>query len=159
MERNNWCGYSSGSDDDTSGYEIYEIDMSVEAPICLKKEYDVGAVLYPVRMKDCGSTYSSILYDVEGNPLKNLAGEYLNVNNKDMQAAFDNGSLRLIHCMKEPTFRYFITSTSQMQKFKTHREIGAPYKTTYHVYVDDDVDRKSRVYRQVFSSPNLTNNV
>lgn len=146
MKNSSW-GYSSGSED---GSEIYELEESVDVPQRLQSEYEAGTTLYPIKMRDRGSTYASVLYDVEGNPLKNMTGDFLNVRTSAMKSAFDEGSLRLIHCMKEPGYRYFVTSKSQEENFKIHRDVGATRKVTYHVYVDEDVDRNSWSYRNSF---------
>lgn len=147
--QSNWGGYSSGSDDaSTSGYEL---EYGVHVGKDLQTDYEQGCVLYPVKLLDHGSTYASVLYDVDGQPLRSPCGEYLNVMTKSMKEAFANKSIRLIHCMKEPTYRYFTTSKAQQTRFYAHRDNGAPSKTSYHVYVDDDIDRNGYTYRQHFS--------
>lgn len=147
-QQTNWGGYSSGSDDE--GASGYELEYGVHVAKHLQQDYEPGSTVYPVSFVDHGSTYANVLYDVEGNPLRNSQGEYLNVRTKSMKDAFANKTLHLIHCMKEPTYRYFTTSKEQLTEFKLQRDNGAPNKVTYHVYVDDDVDRGSYVYRQMF---------
>lgn len=120
----------------------------------MEADYQPGSTLYPVKLKARGSTYASVLYDVEGKPLVDANGRYLNVMRKEMKDAFDDGSIRLIHCMKEPTYRYFVVSENQKQRFQTHRDVGATRKILYHVYVDEDVDTNSYQYRELFI-PNI----
>lgn len=150
MIDSNWAGYSSGSDDDEC--VAYKLKSPVSAPSESKSDHNEGTVFYPIKMVDHKNTYANILYDVEGTPLKSPFGEYLNVKSKAMKTAIDNKALRVIHCLKEPSYWYFITSPTQLTTFRTHRDNGAPKTILYHVYVDDDVDRSSHEYKQLFVS-------
>ena len=140
-----WAEYSSGDDDSVEGVqEVRVFDYSGGSR-------QVSRV-YPVRFTDHQNIYARIVYDIEGNPLKDINGVYLNVYTSLMKAAFDSQHLRLIHCMKEPTYRFFVTSVQQLNDFYNHRQKGASYKRLCHVYVDEDVDRKSQTYLKRFSS-------
>lgn len=138
-----WGGYSSGSEDS------FVCETRDAVPGLPKVEENT--VLIPIKIRDCGSKYSRTLFDVEGNPLVNTAGNPLHVYTKLMQDEFDSGRLRLIHCMKEPTFAYFVTSDYQKDVFQRHRKVGAlPYRKSYYVYVDDDIDKTSYEYKTRF---------
>lgn len=141
MERS-WGGYSSGSDDESER----------QAGSVTKPEIDEGTVYYPVRLLDHKNMYANVLYDVEGNPLLSPDGQHLNVYTKKMQEAFDAERLRLIHYISsEPSYRYFVTSKTQKREFQKHRTNGSTDKLTYHVYVDEDVDRSSQEYKEFFN--------
>ena len=100
---------------------------------------------------DHGSTYGTTLVDVDGNPLRGPDNKCLNVYTSALQEAFDSGRVRLIHCMKEPSYRYFVTSSGQDNYFKQNRSkaIGDK-KLTFHVYVDEDIKRDSQTYTDTF---------
>lgn len=54
--------------------------------------------------------------------------------------------------LKDICYRYFVVNDEQLQQFQEDREYGTlegPNKS-YHVYVDDDVDRNSTEYKQLF---------
>lgn len=97
--------------------------------------------------------YSKILYDVDGNILTNKQGRLLNVFRSIMDEAFETKEVRLYRnsTMSSLTYRYFITSAEQRDRFLWEREIGSesPNKG-YHVYVDEDVDRNSPEYKSYF---------
>jgi hypothetical protein len=140
-----WGGYSSGSED-----SVIVREDNVTASKVTRDQVEETTV-YPIRLKDCGSKYSRALVDVEGTPLVNDVGQALNVYTKAMKDAFDSGRLRLVHCMKEPTYAYFVTSDYQMRLFQKDRKRGIlPHRQTYYVYVDEDIDRLSREYRENF---------
>jgi hypothetical protein len=105
-----------------------------------------------VRIVDRGSLYAKVLFDVEGNPLRDLdTGRYLNVHTKLMQDAFDQGHIRMVHqVMKEPTYHYFLTSDRQEKDFHKYRMRTT--KPVFHVYVDDD-SRDSDFYHSHFVAP------
>ena len=149
MIQGSWGGYSSGSDDATS---IYEEEEEVVSTVPGITKPGSPTVTYPIKMLDHGSTYGKVLYDVEGNALKDQSGKYLNIWTTAMKDAFAEGKLRAIHNLKEPSYRYFVTSQKQQQRFQTHRDSGAPRKVLYHVYLDDDIDRTSVVFRNTFIS-------
>lgn len=94
--------------------------------------------LYPIKFRDCGSTYARKLYDVDGFVLLGDDGSLLNVYNKAMKRAFDNKKIRVIHNMKGE-YVYFITSESQRQRFINERENGCPdlHDRTYYIYRDE----------------------
>lgn len=143
MDSANWGGYSSGSDDANA----IELEDTVEVTNYSSVDNN-ETKMYPIKLKDHGSTYANVLYDVEGRPLKGEYGTFLNVKTKEMKDAFDNKNIRLIHCMKDlsMSYRYFATSDHQVQKFQTHREFGSDRKLVYHVYLDEDVDRTNTSY-------------
>lgn len=98
--------------------------------------------------------YAKTLYDVDGNILVNRQGRLLNVFRSIMDDAFESKELRLYRnsTMTDITYRYFVTSIEQRDRFLTEREIGStegPNKA-YHVYVDEDVDRTSAKYKYHF---------
>jgi hypothetical protein len=98
--------------------------------------------------------YAKILYDVEGNILTSRQGRLLNVFRPAMDEAFENKEIRLYRnsTMTNVTYRYFVTSIEQRDKFLWDRQLGCdqgPNKA-YHVYVDDDVDRRSKEYKSLF---------
>lgn len=98
--------------------------------------------------------YSKILYDVEGNILRNRQGRCLNVFRSIMDEAFANKEIRLYRnsTMKNICYRFYVTSIEQRDQFLWEREIGSaegPNKA-YHVYVDEDVDRETSEYKSLF---------
>lgn len=103
------------------------------------KEYteNESVKLYPIILKDKGSTYSRKLYDVDGFVLLGEDGTFLNVYNKAMKEAFEKKRLRVIHNMKGE-YVYFIVSESQRQRFLNERENGCPdlNDRTYYIYRD-----------------------
>lgn len=151
MQGSNSWGYSSDSDDGVS-----VTDNEAFRPSFNKEPHELKCdpqtvTLFPVRLRDKGNINASVLYDVEGRPLKDQqTGVLLNVYTKAMQDAFDRGALRLIHCLKEPSFRYFVTNDKQKELFQHYRKFGASHKLTYHVYVDEDVDRNSYEYIRTY---------
>jgi len=103
---------------------------------------------------DHKNMYCRILYDVEGKILVNHMGRILNAFRPEMDEAFANKEIRLIRnsTMDSICYRYYITSQEQWEKFIWERELGSdqgPNKS-YHVYVDDDVDRSSKEYQSLF---------
>lgn len=103
------------------------------------KEYteNESVKLYPIILKDKGSTYNRKLYDVDGFVLLGEDGTLLNVYNKAMKEAFEKKRLRVIHNMKGE-YVYFIVSESQRQRFLNERENGCPdlNDRTYYIYRD-----------------------
>lgn len=54
--------------------------------------------------------------------------------------------------LKNTCYRYFITTEAQLKEFLEAREYGTtlgPNKS-YHVYVDEETDRHSTEYKQLF---------
>jgi hypothetical protein len=98
--------------------------------------------------------YAKILYDVEGNILTNRQGRLLNVFRSIMDDAFEAKEIKLYRnsTMANVTYRYFVTSIEQRDRFLWDRQLGSeegPNKA-YHVYVDEDVDRNSKEYKYLF---------
>lgn len=145
-------------DDSSSESSVYELEdgsvsIADDIPHSLRNEYIPGSVIYPIKLLDRGSTYQKILHDVEGNVLTSIDGSVkLNVYTKEMKESIENGDIRVIHCLIEPTYWYFVTSSSQLERFKTRRKCGAPRKYIYHVYADHDVDRTTAHYHKTFIS-------
>lgn len=110
------------------------------------------ATTFKISLVDCGSTYNRSLYSVSGKLLLNSAGtRKLNLVNPEIREAFENKELRLIHHLKEPSYRYFVTSNAELRQFQQERDIGAPLPfKKYFVYVDDDVEKSSYEYRSCF---------
>lgn len=109
--------------------------------------------LVPIKLKDCGSTWSRTLYDVDGNVIKDKNGYTMNIFTSKMNDMFASGDLRLIHTFKEPAYRFFVTSELQLKTFRADREYGAPYSKVYHVYLDDDADKECYAYHKLFITP------
>jgi hypothetical protein len=98
--------------------------------------------------------YGKILYDVEGNILATTMGKLINVYRPCMDEEFENGRLRLFRNSTHLNicYRYFITSEDQRRRFLEDRQFGTkegPNKS-YHVYLDEDVDRTTKEYQQNF---------
>jgi hypothetical protein len=98
--------------------------------------------------------YAKVLYDVEGNILTSRQGRLLNVFRPIMDEAFDKKEVRLYRnsTIANVTYRYFVTSIEQRDRFLVDRQYGCeegPNKG-YHVYVDDDVDRSTNEYKSLF---------
>lgn len=121
--------------DDKDKVYLGDYDESDESTNATKEE---SVLLYPIKFRDCGSTYARKLYDVDGFVLLGDDGSLLNVYNKAMKRAFDNKKLRVIHNMKGE-YVYFITSESQRQRFINERENGCPdlHDRTYYIYRDE----------------------
>ena len=143
MQSSDWGGYSSGSD---GASEVGETPVAKNLPT----DCDSDTTLYPVKFRDLGSMYANVLYDVEGAPLKDENGNYLNVKTKALKDAFDSQKVRLIHRLKEPSYRYFVTSANQQRLFERYRSEGAPRKIVFNVYLDEDADRTSVAYHSSF---------
>ncbi len=106
---------------------------------------------HPVYLVDRGSVYCRHLYSVSGELLLDDCGTPMNVYSKALKDAFETGRVRLIHRLKEPSYRYFITSNKELKTFQHERDNGAPYLfKKYFVYVDQDVNKKSYEYRTQF---------
>lgn len=100
--------------------------------------------IYPILIKNMGKDTARVLYDIDGNRLKDIDGNYINVYDKRMEDMFVAGSLRLIHNLL-PGYRYFITRKQQMDDFLFNRKYGAEQPNlTYCVYEDDDIDKTPR---------------
>lgn len=92
--------------------------------------------LYPVRIRNCGSTYSRRLRDVDGFYLVNDNGKLLNVYTKEMKDAFESGALRAIHNVRDG-YVYFVQHDEQIRRFKREREEGSDLvNIDYFVYYD-----------------------
>lgn len=115
-----------------------ESDETTNADESTNTKKEEPVLLYPIKFRDCGSTYAKKLYDVDGFVLLGDDGSLLNVYNKAMKRAFDNKKLRVIHNMKGE-YVYFITSESQRQRFINERENGCPDvdDRTYYIYKND----------------------
>lgn len=106
---------------------------------------------HPVFLVDRGTVYSRHLYSVSGELLLSDSGKPMNVYTTELKEAFETGKVRLIHRLKEPSYRYFITSQKELKTFQHERDNGAPYLfKKYYVYVDQDVNKKSHEYRSHF---------
>ena len=149
MTTRDWAEYSSASDDEESIGQPEPMEIQTLDP---QGGTRPDTRIYPIRFVDHKNTYGRLLYDIEGNPLKDIAGNILNVYTPAMKAAFDAKHLRFVHCTVEPTYAYFVTSDKQLTDFRKHRAKGATYKRLCHVYVDEDVDRNSHSYRSMFST-------
>jgi hypothetical protein len=91
---------------------------------------------------------------VEGNILVDAGGHMVNVYRHTLDDALGKKEVRLFRnsTMKNLCYRYFVTSKYQLDKFAEERAWGSkdgPNKT-YHVYVDEDVDRESQEYKFKF---------
>lgn len=105
-------------------------------------------------MTDHKNIHSRILYDVEGNILTDTNNKIINIFMPEFEDMMKKKELRLFRnsTMKSLCYRYFITSQQQLYKFWDDRSWGnteSPNKT-YHVYVDDDVDRTTSEYKMYF---------
>ena len=102
---------------------------------------------------DHRNLYCKILYDVDGNILTSKTGRLLNVFRPELDDAFNAREVRLYRnsTMSNLTYRYWVTSIEQRDRFLWEREMGSkePNKG-YHVYVDEDVDRECREYKSFF---------
>lgn len=71
-----------------------------------------------------------------------------------MDEAFRSKELKLYRnsSMANICYRYFTTSKEQRDKFLEDRQFGSLIgpNIAYHVYVDEDVDIKSKEYRSLF---------
>lgn len=94
--------------------------------------------LYPIRFNYLRNTYSSVLYDVDGNVLVGETGQILNVYKEELKDMLQQKKIRYLHYLQtEPTYTYFITSTEQLERFHADRQEGSPVMgKTYHVYTD-----------------------
>jgi len=74
--------------------------------------------------------------------------------------ALEKKEIRLFRnkTMGNTCYRYFITSESQRDKFCMDRAYGSEKgpNITYHVYVDEDVDRTTKEYKSLFITPRLS---
>ena len=147
MEKN-WGGYFSDSDSSV------ECGSGTVPQQSKQEDQEEEAVRYRVKLVDHGSTYAKVLYDVDGEPIVDSSGQNLSVWKAALKDEFNKGRVRVFHCMKEPTYRYFVRYDAQTRRFREERDNGAVRrKVHYHVYVDEDVDRNSETYRNVFVSP------
>lgn len=100
--------------------------------------------VYPIYLKHMGSINARVLYDVNGCPLRDVDGNYINVWGKTMEDMFASGSIRLIHNIR-PGYRYFIQHKKQMDDFLYNRKYGAEVPNlTYCIYEDEDIDKTPR---------------
>ena len=150
MIKGSWGGYSSGSDDASSVGE-YELENAENGS-------QTNRVVFPIKMVDHGSTYAKVLYDVEGNQLTDQSGRNMNIWTSSMKEAIQEGRLKVIHNIKEPSYYYFATSNTQAERFKEHRDQGAPNKLVYHVYLDNDADLSNPVRRNMFITKKFNKN-
>lgn len=105
----------------------------------------------PIKLVNRGSRYATTLYDLDGNVLKDVSGNKLNVYTANMLVAFEEGKLRLIRKLSDPGYSYFVTSEEQLDRFEEEREMGTfRYNNIYHVYADEDVDWASPPAKQLF---------
>ena len=105
--------------------------------------------VYPIYLKSMGSTRSEVLYDVDGNQLRDANGDFINIWRGSMADMFTAGTLRLIHNIS-PGYRYFITKKSQMENFLFNRKYGAEKPNlTYCIYEDEDIDKTPRKNHKV----------
>ena len=106
---------------------------SVEAAVKVKH--------YPVMYNHHRSTYDRVLYDIDGNVLRDENGDLLNVYTVAFREALQRKTVRCIHvCMQRPGYRYFITSQSQQDRFMHERDKGFALSSApveYHVYDDE----------------------
>lgn len=106
------------------------------------KTFPIGVIL----RKSCNRQF---LYDVDGNVIRGVNGDPLNVFKPEMAAKFDDGSLRIIRVIS-PGYRYFVQRQAQQDRFMEEREKGAPIEyRTYHLYVDEDTDYRWFVNRDI----------
>lgn len=94
--------------------------------------------LFPIHLVYHGNLYSGTLYDVDGNILRNEAGEKLNVFKEQFKDLLEDKQIRFMHYLtKEPTYSYFVTSTEQLERFHVERAEGSYFSgISYHVYPD-----------------------
>lgn len=105
----------------------------------------------PIKLRNRGSRYARILYDLDGNVLKDKFGVNINVYTVNIRTAFEEGSLRLIRKLSDPGYSYFVTSEEQLQRFEEERDLGTSrYNNVYHVYADEDVDWDSPITKRLF---------
>lgn len=110
--------------------------------------------LYTIRIAFRGSNlHGRTLYDVDGVPLQFFDGTNLHIFNPSMKEAFDSGDLRLIHKV-DPGYRYFITSTEQLHRFRRDMELKCSEEKnrTYHVYDDEDCNYGSKHFKSFILS-------
>lgn len=95
---------------------------------------------YTIKIKNAGNIYSKTLKDVDGNPLTNEWGDEVNVFSKEITRLFKERKIRILHRI-DPGYRYFITSSAQLDRFLREREEGAPLEhIKYFVYFDEDMN-------------------
>lgn len=105
--------------------------------------------IYPVFLKHMGSIHARVLYDIDGNRLRDVDGEYINVWDKRLETMFDSGAIRLVHNIS-PGYRYFIQQRKQMDDFLYNRKYGSDVPNlTYCIYEDDDIDKSPRADHKV----------
>lgn len=100
------------------------------------------------------STHRKFLYDVDGNILVDKNHRVVNIYRNSFNEALEKKEVRIFRnkTMSELCYRYFITSQEQLDRFLEERRFGSnegPNKK-YHVYVDEDCDKNSPVYKSLF---------
>jgi hypothetical protein len=84
------------------------------------------------------STYASILYDVEGNVLRDEHNVPVNVFTVQMKTMLDTGDIICYHVPGRPGYRYFCTTKQQGELFRKARKYGhSSSDSPYHVYPDE----------------------
>lgn len=108
---------------------------------------------FSVRYIDHGQSrlWNKIIYDVDGNPVIGDNGTPISFFHGELKDMFSSKRVTLHHRLKEPSYRYIVTSTNQLRTFLDERQNGADTPKTYHVYVDEDSDRTCQEYKNMFS--------
>lgn len=84
------------------------------------------------------STYATILYDVEGNVLRDEHNVPVNVFTVQMKTMLNNGDIICYHVPGRPGYRYFCTTKQQGELFRKARKYGhSSTDLPYHVYPDE----------------------
>lgn len=112
---------------------------------------DACQPIYKITLMCKKSIYAHQLMDVEGNVLRNEAGQVLNVYKHEFADYLKEGKVRFIHAVS-PGFAYFITSRAQLNRFLYDRKYGGECMgVKYFIYADDDmawIDTNTYTFQQ-----------
>lgn len=118
--------------------DLHEAPENSQSTILAEQE------VFPIYLKNMGSTNGNLLYDIDGDIITDDEGKTVNVRSKGLLEMFESGKLRLIRNMI-PGYRYFIKNKQQMDNFMFNRKYGAEYPNlTYCIYEDEDIDKSHR---------------
>ena len=93
---------------------------------------------YRITYHKHSTTYAKILYDVEGNVLRDEHNIPVNVFTVQMKNMLDNGDIICYHVPGRPGYRYFCTYKKQGELFRRSRARGQSSSTLpFHVYPDE----------------------
>lgn len=135
-KKTNWADDDSSVGGSSTGPEI--VGFSGDSSSTGGSSVFSGIPKFRVSYIKHPSTYSRVLYDVDGHVLCDVEGNPINIFKPVMKDMLSQGHVICYHVPGRPGYRYFVHRKKQADDFRKAKKRGMTASTTpYHVYPDE----------------------